>query len=612
MAKSRFGNTAIYKRIAGFKKLYHIAKVKPSYFIVMTFSGIIVGLLDGISVGLLVPLASGIINSDFSFLKNTPIFKNIINRFPEIYANTPAKLLFTILIGTIFIVVVMKNILRYFFNMYGEYKRGKYIFRLERAIFERYLNFGKLYFDRTNIGKSSRIISFSNAFAELLRVLAQAMEACFILAFYMILMIMISWRLAIFAVLIFPILKYSVQWIVKKIEATAKAHSEVGIELARQIFNVLSGLQLVKAYGNEKNVAKKYNDINDLLRRLRFSWSKKTNFISPVQEIIMLIALLLLVSLAAFIFMKGKMGAVPGFLVFFYLIRRGMPIFGSLSQLKAEAAAAEVRIKFVLDVFDDKDKFIIPEGPKVFDGLKREIEFKHLNFSYNKEVPVLKGISFFLQKGKMIAIVGPTGAGKTTIINLLMRFYDCPQATIFLDGNDIREFSLRSLRQHIAIVTQDALLFNDSIQYNVTFGSEEKVSEGRLLDVAKKARLYDFIKKLPNGFNTEVGDRGIKLSGGEKQRVSIARALFKEADILILDEATSSLDTHTERLIQGAVEEAVKGRTTIVIAHRLSTIKNADKIMVVEDGELVEEGALEELLAKKGKFYQYWEEQKFY
>lgn len=164
----------------------------------------------------------------------------------------------------------------------------------------------------------------------------------------------------------------------------------------------------------------------------------------------------------------------------------------------------------------------------------------------------------------------------------------------------------------MALVSQDILLFNDTLRHNITYGMVGPVSEERLIDVAKKARLYDFILRLPKGFDTEIGDRGVKLSGGEKQRVSIARALFKDYEILILDEATSSLDTRTERLIQEAIEEAVKGRTTIVIAHRLSTIRNADKIVVVENGRFVEEGSLAELLEKKGKFYQYWEEQKFY
>ena len=217
-----------------------------------------------------------------------------------------------------------------------------------------------------------------------------------------------------------------------------------------------------------------------------------------------------------------------------------------------------------------------------------------------------------MEKGKTVAIVGPTGAGKTTIINLLMRFYDCPSSAIFIDGEDIRSFTLQSLRAHIALVSQEVFLFNDTIKNNMIYGLDREVGNDELIEVAKKARLYDFIARMPQGFDTEVGDRGIKLSGGEKQRLSLARALLKGSEILILDEATSSLDSKTEQLIQQAINEAIKNRTSIVIAHRLSTIKNADKIIVLDNGSVTETGTLDELLERKGQFYELWEAQKFY
>ena len=263
-------------------------------------------------------------------------------------------------------------------------------------------------------------------------------------------------------------------------------------------------------------------------------------------------------------------------------------------------------------VFDDKDKFFVVEGKKVFKSLERKIEFKNLNFSYVKEVGVLKDITFSIEEGKLTAIVGPTGVGKTTLIDLLLRYYDCPPSSIFMDGIDIRNFTLSSLRGQLALVSQDTLLFNDTLKNNIIYGLDRDISDKELIEVVKKARLYDFIIKLPDKLDTYIGDRGVKLSGGEKQRVSIARALLKDAEILILDEATSSLDSRTERLIQEAIAEAIRGRTTVVVAHRLSTIKNADKIVIIEEGTVAEEGVLDKLLAQKGKFYQYWEEQKFY
>jgi subfamily B ATP-binding cassette protein MsbA len=299
-------------------------------------------------------------------------------------------------------------------------------------------------------------------------------------------------------------------------------------------------------------------------------------------------------------------------LLFFYLLKQASNRFYFLSIVKNSFARVAGPIAEITKIFDDRDKFFVISGKKEFPGLTDNIEFRNLNFSYIDKTQVLKDISLTIEKGKITALVGPTGAGKTTLINLILRFYECPPSSIFIDGTDIKEFSLSSLRKHMALVSQDALLFDDTLKNNIVYGLNREISEEELTGIAHKARLYDFIMKLPHKFDTYIGDRGVRLSGGEKQRVTIARALLKNTEILILDEATSSLDSKTEKLIQEAINEAIKGRTTIVIAHRLSTIKNADKIAVVEDGRFIEEGTLPVLLDKKGKFYEYWQEQKFY
>ncbi|HLD09435.1 MAG TPA: ATP-binding cassette domain-containing protein, partial [Methylophilaceae bacterium] len=259
----------------------------------------------------------------------------------------------------------------------------------------------------------------------------------------------------------------------------------------------------------------------------------------------------------------------------------------------------------------DEGKFFVPDGSKEFRGLKRAIEFKNVTFTYPSGREVLHAVSFRVRAGSMTALVGPTGAGKSTIINLLMRLYDSAPDSILIDAVDIREFSLASLRAHVALVSQDTQLFNDTLARNITYGLEQ-VPEEKLTAAVRAARLEEFVARLPKGLGTEIGDRGVQLSGGEKQRVSIARALLKDADILILDEATSALDSKTERLVQEAIDEAVAGRTSIVIAHRLSTIQHADHIVVLDEGRVVEQGSLNELLKRRGVFHGLWEAQKFY
>ena len=254
------------------------------------------------------------------------------------------------------------------------------------------------------------------------------------------------------------------------------------------------------------------------------------------------------------------------------------------------------------------------EGAHEFRGVEREICFERLSFNYPRQKkPALKNVSFKMEKGRMTAIVGLSGSGKTTLIHLLMRLYECPRGTLFADGRDICDFTLQSYHRRLAYIGQESLLFNETILFNLTYGLEEtEFSQESLTRVLKQARLNDFVMTLPDGLNTPVGDRGIRLSGGERQRLSIARALLKQAEILVLDEATSALDSETERLIQEAVQDAVKDRTSIVIAHGVWTIRHADRIVGLEEGMIAEQGTLEELLARKGRFLKLWEAQKFY
>lgn len=611
-AKTKIRKSNIYKTIMKLKTLARIMRVKPFYFIIQIGASFLVALLEGLSLVLLIPLAKGVIERDFSFLENVPVFKTIIASFPQLLKEAHNTSLFLLLVVTIFSAAVIKNILDYFFRVYVSRQKQKYLFNIKKTVFGRCLSFGKLYFDRTSQGYINQLLRFLNAIVSLFDGLADLLISIFTFVVYSIIMLRISWELTMFSLMVFPILAYSLRWIIQKIRKTAKAHTDVTIQLSREVFNILSCIALVKAYDKEEDAKAKFNKISDKLRKLDFSLEKKFRIIRPLQEIISLVALLLLISAVAFRFIKGQAGQVSGYLLFFILLRRSIPLFGHFNNFRAQIARTEAPMEKILEVMDDKDKFVVPSGKKVFDGLRRGIEFRNVSFSYSRAMPVLKDVNFTIEKDKMTAIVGPTGAGKTTIISLIIRFYDCPPATIFIDGIDIREFTLESLKSHMTLVSQEIFLFNDTLRNNINYGLERKISEEELVGAAKKARLHDFIMKLPQGFDTEVGDRGVKLSGGERQRVSIARALIRNSEILILDEATSALDTHTERLIQETIEEAVRGRTTIVIAHRLSTIKHADKVVVIEEGRFVEEGTLGELLEKKGKFFQYWEEQKFF
>jgi len=264
------------------------------------------------------------------------------------------------------------------------------------------------------------------------------------------------------------------------------------------------------------------------------------------------------------------------------------------------------------NLFLNEEKFLIPQGTKKFEGVQKEIRFDRVSFEYPGRQPALKQVSFSMKKGQVTALVGPTGSGKTTLAHLLMRFYDCPPGTILVDEEDLRQFDLKSFHKKVAFISQELFLFNDTIRFNLNYGLEEPATEKDMNEALRQARLDLFVERLPQQMDTTLGDRGLRLSGGEKQRLSIARALLRKADILIFDEATSSLDSETEQLIQEAIRETVRGKTTLVVAHRFSTIRDAQHIVVLDKGSVVQTGTLEDLLKTSGVFSTLWKAQSFY
>ena len=419
-------------------------------------------------------------------------------------------------------------------------------------------------------------------------------------------MIAISFKLTLFVFVFIPISGFVISKIGKSLKSkSSRAQQENGY-LISIVEESLGGLKVVKSYNAEKSIISKFNDSINRLLKISISIERKNNLASPMSEFMGIVVIAILLWYGGNMVLVEKLASgepiLEGskFLAYmglaYNILTPAKAISKASYQVKSGLAAAE-RVFEVLEVentITNKPNAIAKET------FKEKISIENINFGYAEE-NVLKNFSLEIPKGKTVALVGQSGSGKSTIANLLTRFYDVQEGTVKIDGIDIKDMTLESLRDLMGLVTQDSILFNDTIKNNIRLGKEDATDE-EIIAALKVANAYEFVKDLPNGIETNIGDAGGKLSGGQKQRLSIARAVLKNPPIMILDEATSALDTESEKFVQVALENMMQNRTSIVIAHRLSTIQKADKIVVMQKGEIVEQGTHDELLALNGTY----------
>ncbi|HTX88635.1 MAG TPA: ABC transporter ATP-binding protein [Bacteroidales bacterium] len=427
---------------------------------------------------------------------------------------------------------------------------------------------------------------------------------------FIVTLFLICPQLTLFVLILLPLSGFIIGRIGKSLRRSSqKGQLKMGYLLS-MIEETLSGLRIIKAFNAIGFADKKFRNVNQDYTRVMIRLYRKRDLASPLSEFLGAVVL------SAVLWYGGRLVFTPGnllsaevFIVYLGIFSQVIPPAKSITQAfynVQKGAASVERIHHVLDQPE-----VIEEKPDAIrkKDFSREIRYRDVSFRYAKE-PVLKNIEIRIDKGKTIAVVGPSGGGKSTLVDLLPRFYDCVEGEILIDGIPIRDLVIEDLRGLMGIVSQETILFNDTVANNIAFGMET-VSEAEVIAAAQVANAHEFIIRMPQGYHTNIGDRGTKLSGGQRQRLSIARAVLKNPPILILDEATSALDTESERLVQQAIENLMKNRTSIVIAHRLSTIKFADEIIVLQKGELVERGTHADLLERNGVYRKLYDLQTF-
>jgi ATP-binding cassette, subfamily B, bacterial MsbA len=494
--------------------------------------------------------------------------------------------------------VLFGNFFRYFSQRVMETWKVQTVCNLRSAIFSKITSLHLGYFSNERKGDILSKITgdVGNVEGAITSTLGVFFKEPVTLIMYFVSLFIISAKLTLFTILVIPISGLIISYFMKKLKREARETSESYGRLMSIVDETLSGLRVIKAFNAKEYTDAKFNAENNNLNRLTRKMALRKELASPFSEFtgVLISSFILLYGGHLVLSQNSELsaGTFIGYIILFsQVLRPAKAISGSLAGVQTGLASGER----ILNLIDTGIEVYDVPGAKTFNKFEKSIEFKNVSFNYKADKPILKNINFRLQRGKMLALVGPSGGGKSTLADLITRFYDPAKGVISIDGTDIREYKVDSLRALMGVVTQESILFNDSIFNNIAFG-KPNATEEEVIKAAKVANAHQFILNCENGYYTNIGDRGMKLSGGQKQRLSIARAVLKNPPILILDEATSALDTESEKLVQEALDNLMENRTSLVIAHRLSTIQKADHILVIQNGEIIEEGNHETLL----------------
>ena len=605
-----------YLRLLGFAK--PLSRYTIPYFIFAALHAV----FNTFNYAMIIPILNTMFEADFEFV---PIYA-----FPEVslnadgfnallcwvYTNTFGTdfdhVRFLAMLGGVTMAMnLLSNTFRYAAAMTVETLRVTTLRRMRDEMFSKVITMNVGYFSEQRKGDIMSKITQDVMVVQycITNTLQVAFRDPFLIIGYLSLMIGISWQLSLFAVLFLPVVGVVIGSIVKRLRHPAKRGQERMADMVSVLDESLSGIKIVKGYNAAGFLTDKFKALDLDFSRLILSMARRQQLASPMSEFLGITAVAVILVFGGSLVVGGSLQGA-GFIAFiaaFSQITRPLRSFIDQFANINQGVAAGERIFTLIDAESEvKDR----ADAKEFEGLKESIELRDVHFSYDGIRDVINGISLKIRKGETVALVGASGGGKSTLSELIPRFWDVQSGEVLFDGVAVDRYTQESLRSKMSIVAQETVLFNDTIEGNILMG-RPSATHDEVVAASKVANAHNFIMNSADGYNTNIGDRGTKLSGGQRQRISIARAVLKNPEILILDEATSALDTESEKLVQEALTNLLKGRTSIVIAHRLSTIYNADRIYVIDEGRIAEEGTHAELLAKGGIYAHLIEMQSF-
>ncbi len=528
----------------------------------------------------------------------------------KVFSGTSAVFKFVLIINMgIFVNIFVKGIFVYIKEYTLNSVTFKVLKEIRQDLYEKLINLPMKFYDNNKIGDlMAKVTNDVNMIQGTLNTFIKIVTDFIQGVFFVGLMFYLNWKLSLVILGMFPITGYILKLFSEPIRAAQKKIVENISEISSFLQETLSGIKVIKIFTREKDEINKFRNFTYATYARNMKAVRLIAFQKPINELLSVVGVIAVILFSGYQMIKGEitLGDFTRFIVVTTMAYKPLKGLGNINTSIQKARASGKRI---FDLMDEKPE---KKNVKEINKIEGKVEFKGVHFSYEKNKKILTDINITANPGDVIAIVGPSGSGKTTIVNLIPRFYETTRGKIFIDGIDIKQVNLQSLRKHIGMVPQDTFLFSGTIKENIGYAKKD-ATDKEIIQAAKEANAHKFIMKLKNRYDTEIGERGIQLSGGEKQRISIARAILKNPKILILDEATSALDTESEILVQEALTRLMKGKTTFVIAHRLSTIRNATKIIVVENGKIIQQGTHNQLIKKKkGLYYKLCNAQKIF